>query len=167
MLPNYAVLTDPNFWSWASLLIYLIWLHLQQHRTKGHLVNVLEHDDRVIKQNAEIIDKTQGLGEYISGQTDITIHYEAELARLRESLLELAADCSPLGSIRETSSSNRVFERHSELPKELPSDVRSGYLSASWTCPQCGSHIGHNWIWWCKVCQRRTFPPIANKEKPK
>jgi hypothetical protein len=172
-MPNFAMLNDPSFWSWLSLLTYLIWLHHQQHKTKRQLVEVVGHDQKVIEQATEIISRSDSFGQYMSGQADITIHHGAELQRVRESLLELAADVNRVESSVSTLSawpgptdriSNRVFERHSELPGEFPKDIRDSYLSGGWTCPNCGARVPHNWVWWCKSCQRRTFPPVAGIE---
>jgi hypothetical protein len=172
-MPNFAMLSDPSFWSWLSLLTYLLWLHHQQHKTKQQLVDVVDHDQKVIEQATELISKSDSFGQYMSGQADITIHHGAELQRVRESLFELAADVNRVESSVYTLShcpsptdrvNNRVFERHSELPREFPNDIRDGYLSGSWTCPRCCEVIPHNWTWWCKNCQRRTFPPVAGHE---
>jgi hypothetical protein len=167
------MLSDPSFWSWLSLLTYLLWLHHQQHKTKQQLVDVVDRDQKVIEQATELISNSDNFGQYMSGQADITIHHGAELQRVRESLLELAADVNRVESSVCTLSgwpgpidrvNNRVFERHSELPGEFPKDIRDGYLSGNWTCPRCCEVIPHNWIWWCKNCQRRTFPPVADHE---
>ena len=171
MGPNYAMFSEPSFWSFLSLLTYLMWLHHQQHKTKRQLVEVVDHDQKVIEQATEIISKGDSFEQYVSGQADVTIHHDAELRRVRESLLELAADVNRVESSVSTLSgwpsdgtSNRVFERHSELPGEFPKDIRDSYLCGGWTCPNCGSHVDHNWIWWCKNCKRRTFPPVAGIE---
>lgn len=157
-----AMFSEPGFWSWLGLLIYVIWLHYQQNtRHRGIDVEDVDHN------------KSDSFGEYMSGQADISVHHGAELQRVRESLLELAADINRIESAVCTLSgwpgptdrvSNKAFERHSELPGELPKDIRDDYLAASWTCPNCGSRVPHNWIWWCKQCQRRTFPPVAGIE---
>lgn len=171
MGPNYAMFSEPSFWSFLSLLTYLIWLHHQQHKTKRKLVELVDYDRKFIELATEISSKGDSFGHYASDQADVSIHHDAELRRVRESLLELAADISRVESSVSTLSgwpsdgtSNRVFERHSELPGEFPKEIRDSYLSGGWTCPNCGSHVEHNWIWWCKNCKRRTFPPVVGVE---
>lgn len=167
-MSNFSMFSNPNFWSWLLLLMYVMWLQAQCRKMRREVAELTAVSE---KDRGDIIGKA-GLGDYMSATADVTIHHGCELTRVRESLLELATDLYRISQTTAALSGwpgheldNRVFARHTALPGEFPLDVQQGYLSGGWICPKCGSQMDHNWSWWCNICQHRTFPGLGSSGK--
>lgn len=51
---------------------------------------------------------------------------------------------------------NHVFNRHTRLPDDLPSETKEHYEAGKWTCPVCEHEIENCWTGWCPTCGRLT-----------
>jgi hypothetical protein len=181
------MLNDPNFLSCLLLLgliLYQFYLHGRTDKRLGWLEPIVQRMGKELDSAGRYCNLFE---EYAKASLDVKIHTNAELARLRESVLELARDVEGLAVLEQitlravdpqfpcqritkeafTSTrpppknenylTNQVFARHLPLPRELPEETQQQYLP--WTCPICETEYPHSWTWWCPNCRSRTRYP--------
>lgn len=178
-------MTDhPFFWSSLFLLILIGWEHWRLMLLREQVSSVLDHEQQNTKYLATMLDPCGEKSSNLSLQSDTNVHHEWELIRLRESVIELACDLQSLseaqyivttvafsrsqaaeivhlisdanGKPARLGTRNRVLERHTQLPEDLPAAIKEQYETGKWTCPICESEIANSWTGWCATCRRPT-----------